>query len=178
VQGSKGNELTGLGALFSSNKIYGHERTSALTPYMKGAIGGIDESKIQTALDIIEANSGTKINFIVCSWGVRRALIEYYKDFNTVLPTLELEGGFKALSFNGIPILVDRFCPEGSMYLLNTDYFKIHQLCDWQWLEGEDGKILKQIAGKPIYTATLVKYAELICERPNAQGLLYGITEK
>ena len=35
-----------------------------------------------------------------------------------------------------------------------------------RWLEGEDGKVLKQVAGKPVYTATLVKYAELLCYRP------------
>ena len=62
------------------------------------------------------------------------------------------------------------------MYLLNTDCFKLYQLCDWQWLEAEDGKILKQVAGKPVYTATLVKYAELVCDLPAAQAKLTGIT--
>ena len=47
----------------------------------------------------------------------------------------------------------------------------------WQWLSGDDGKILKQVPGKPVYTATLVKYADLICARPNGQGVIYGITE-
>lgn len=46
-----------------------------------------------------------------------------------------------------------------------------------RWLEGEDGKVLKQVAGKPVYTATLVKYAELICNRPCGQGALLGIKE-
>jgi hypothetical protein len=90
---------------------------------------------------------------------------------------MEVEGGFKAISFNGIPIVVDRACPAGTMYLLNTDDFKLCQLCDWQWLEAEDGKILKQVPGKAVYTATLVKYAELICERPYGQGRLRGIRE-
>jgi hypothetical protein len=90
---------------------------------------------------------------------------------------MEIEGGFKAISFNGIPVVADRFCPEGTMYLLNTDDFIVHQLCDWQWLEGEDGKILKQVPGKPVYTATLVKYAELMCNKPSGQGMLSGITE-
>ena len=30
------------------------------------------------------------------------------------------------------------------MYLLNTNDFCLHQLCDWQWLEGDDGKVLQQ----------------------------------
>jgi hypothetical protein len=85
---------------------------------------------------------------------------------------MQFDGGFTAMSYNGIPIVVDRFCPAGCMYLLNTDDFKLHQLCDWQWLEGEDGKILKQVPGKPVYAATLVKYAELMCENPGGQARL------
>ena len=46
-----------------------------------------------------------------------------------------------------------------------------------RWLEGDDGKVLKQIAGKPLYSATLVKYADLICDRPIGQAVISGITE-
>ena len=90
---------------------------------------------------------------------------------------MEIPGGYTAINFNGVPIVTDRFCPKGVMYLLHTDSFKLHQLCDWQWLEGEDGKILKQVPGKPVYTATLVKYAELMCDNPAAQAAITGITE-
>ncbi|MBO5736420.1 MAG: phage major capsid protein [Clostridia bacterium] len=178
LQGSGNQEMTGLGAIFSDNAIYGLDRTaSVMRPYKKTSVGEISESTIQKAMDTIEEISGDKVDYIVCSWGVRRALCEYYKKNQVSLPTMELEGGVKAISFNGIPVIADRFCPKGTMYLLNTNHFKIHQLCDWQWLEGEDGKILKQVPGKPVYTATLVKYAELLCENPSAQGALTGITE-
>ena len=93
------------------------------------------------------------------------------------METEELAGGYKAISYNGIPVVADRFCPSGTMYILNTDDFTLHQLCDWQWLAGDDGKVLRQVAGKPVYTATLVKYAELICARPYGQGMISGITE-
>lgn len=179
LHNSQGYELTGLKAIFGDGAIYGVDRSTApmLKPYIKESVGAISESVIQKAIDTIEENSGSKVNFIVCSWGVKRALAEHFRQFSTVMSTVELEGGFKAVSFNGIPVVADRFCPEGTMYLLNTDDFKIHQLCDWKWLEGEDGKILKQIPGKPVYTATLVKYAELMCDRPNGQGMLTDITE-
>ena len=91
---------------------------------------------------------------------------------------MELKGGVKAMSFNGIPVIADRFCPQGEMYLLNSKDFALHQLCDWKWLEGEDGKVIRQVADKPIFKATLVKYAELICSRPCGQALLRDITEK
>ena len=78
---------------------------------------------------------------------------------------------------NGIPIVADRYCPTGTLYLLNTNDFNLHQLCDWQWLSDDDGRVLKQIPGKPVYTATLVKYAELLCSRPCGQGMIKGIVE-
>lgn len=180
VQGSYNNELTGLGAIFgSSSTLYGLTRAnySFLNPYKATSIGTIGEDDIQTALDTIEEISGGAVNYIVCSWGVRRALQALFATNNRNIDTMELAGGYKAMSYNGIPIVADRFCPSGTMYLLNTDDFKLHQLCDWQWLCDDDGKVLKQVAGKPVYTATLVKYAELICANPCGQGVLTGITE-
>ena len=180
IQGSSGYELTGLKAIFSNSKsIYGLERSKNpfLIPYTKEDVGEISENIIQTAIDDIENDAGSTINFIVCSFGVRRALQELFSKNRRSLDTMELAGGFKAMSYNGIPIVADRFCPEGTMYLLNTEDFTLHQLCDWQWMEGDDGKVLKQVPGKPVYTATLVKYADLLCSRPKGQGMLSGITE-
>ncbi len=180
VQQSKDAEITGLEAIFkNSGTLYGVDRSSH-TMLQAQVLNSeeISENIIQTMIDKIEERSGSKVNFIVCSWGVKRALAEYFREYKVAMPTLEFEGGYKAMSFNGIPIVADRFCPSGTMYLLNTDDFKLHQLCDWEWLEGEDGKVLKQEPGKPVYTATLVKYAELMCERPSGQGKIYGIAEK
>lgn len=180
VQGSYNNELTGLKAIFSdTGSIYGLSRAthSWLVPYMKTGAGSITEVMIQTAIDEIEERSGGVINLIICSWGVRRALQNLFAANKRIIDTVELAGGYKAMSYNGIPVVADRFCPDGTMYLLNTADFTLHQLCDWQWLEGDDGKVLKQIAGKPVYSATLVKYADLICARPNGQGMISGITE-
>lgn len=179
LHGSKGNEITGLGAIFGNQDLYGVPRSKGdfMKPYVLEDIGTIDEGIIQEVLDKIEEKSGSTVNFIVCSWGVRRTLLEQYRQNKVVMPTIEFEGGFKALSFNGIPIFADRFCPSGTMYLLNTNDFKLCQLCDWKWLEGEDGKVLKQVPGKPVYTATLVKYVELLCERPGGQGIIKDIAE-
>lgn len=181
VQGSYNKEITGLGAIFkSTGTIYGLDRANHqwLVPYMQTEVGAISETAIQKAIDEIEENTGSKINFIVCSSGVKRALQECLAENKRIVNTSELAGGYTAITYNGIPVVSDRFCPEGTMYLLNTEDFALHQLCDWSWLEGSDGRVLKQVAGKPIYTATLVKYADLLCSRPCGQGMLSGITEK
>ncbi len=179
LQKSYGYEITGLDAIFSEtvDTIYGVDKAACgLEPYMETDVAEITVEKIETVMDKIEEYAGSRIDFIVCSPGVKRAVVAKMREANINVATMEMDG-FKAIDFFGVPMVSDRFCPAGTMYLLNTDDFKLHQLCDWQWLEGEDGKILKQIPGKPVYTATLVKYAELMCERPNAQAKLSGITE-
>ncbi|MBR2384491.1 MAG: phage major capsid protein [Clostridia bacterium] len=181
LQGSFNREITGLGAIFGDNSVlYGLSRSSHdwLVPYKIKNAGEISETMIQKAIDHLDDVHGSKVNFIVCSSGVKRAFQKHLSSYKRNLDVMELNGGCKALSYNGIPIVSDRFCPEGTMYLLNTDDFALHQLCDWKWLEGEDGKVLRQTAGKPTYTATLVKYADLVCTRPCGQAMISGITEE
>ncbi len=179
VQGSYGKELTGLGAIFgNSTTLYGLTRSENLwlTP-QKFTSSTITDVVIQKAIDSLEEISGSQANFIVCSSGVKRAYQNYLATNRSNVDVMNLQGGYTALSYNGIPLISDRFAPEGTMYILNTDDFHLHQLCDWRWLEGDDGKVIRQVAGKPVYTSTLVKYADLICDRPIGQAVITGITE-
>lgn len=179
VQGSYGKELTGLGAIFgNSDYLYGLKRSDNkwLTPYKKTS-STLTDVTIQTAIDNLEEVAGSAADFIVCSSGVKRAYQDYLITNRSNIDVMNLQGGYKAISYNGIPVVSDRFAPKGTMYILNTSDFHLHQLCDWRWLEGDDGKVLKQIAGKPLYSATLVKYADLICDRPIGQAVISGITE-
>ena len=179
VQGSYGKELTGLGAIFGDTAtLYGLNRASNkwLTPYKKTATS-LTDITIQTAMDTLDEVAGSTADFIVCSGGVKRAYQDYLITNRSNVDVMNLQGGYKAISYNGIPVISDRFCPAGAMYVLNTGDFHLHQLCDWRWLEGDDGRIIKQVANKPVYTATLVKYADLICDRPIGQAMISGITE-
>lgn len=182
VQGSYNNELTGLGAIFGEgNTLYGIDKTQNkwLKPKSYVADGGkIDDVTIQKVIDNLEEVAGSTANFIVCPFGVKRAYQEYLTANRTNVDVMNLAGGYKAISYNGIPIVSDRFAPSGTMYVLNTNEFNLHQLCDWRWLEGDDGKIIRQVANKPVYTATLVKYADLICNKPSGQAQITGISEK
>lgn len=180
VQGSYQKEITGLGAIFGdSDTLYGLDRDDHkwLKP-QKFEVEYISDIAIQKAIDAMEEVSGSTADFIVCSAGVKRAYQNYLTGMKYNSNVMELEGGYKAMTYNGIPIVADRFCPEGTMYILNTKDFHLHQLCDWRWLEGDDGRVLKQVNGKPVYSATLVKYVDLICDRPIGQAMITGITEE
>lgn len=179
VQGSKDNEISGLGKIFddAQTSIYGVSKTEYpwLKPYVSTSETEISDILIQQAVDFLDMNVDSQINFIACSSQVRRAYQEYLGAYRRNIDIAELEGGFKTISHNGIPVVADRFVDEDTMYLLNTNDFVMHELCDWKWLEGEDGKILKQNPGFPTYSATLVKYAELICDKPCGQAKISGI---
>ena len=191
VQGSYNKEITGLGAIFGdTEKLYGLTRASNkwLTPYKKTvetlteneiqlAIDKVEDVTIQRAIDSLEEIAASVADFIVCSGEVKRAYQDYLITNRTNIDVMNLQGGYKAISYNGIPIVSDRFVPAGTMYILNSNDFHLHQLCDWRWLEGDDGRIIKQVPNKPVYTATLVKYADLICDRPIGQAMIDGITE-
>ena len=184
VAGSKDMEITGLGKLFDKtekNKVlYGIDRT--LYPWMYPYLNTnndveteIDDIMLQSAINCLEEESGSEVDFISCAGDVRRAYQQYLSAYRRNVDVMNLAGGQKAISFNGIPVVYDRFVADGEMYLLNTKDFAIHQLCDWEWLEGDNGRIIRQAENKPVYTATLVKYAELICDKPNGQAKITNI---
>lgn len=172
--GSYGNELTGLNAIFEDNKLYGHDKTAEeyFTPYVLSTAGSIREIDVLETLEYLEENYNSKINMILCSYKNKKKLVSLFANSKLMVNTVNVEGGYGTLTINGIPVYADRFCPDNRVYFVNTDDFVLNQLCDWEWLEDEDGKILKQVPGKAAYSATLVKYAELICKKPCAQAVI------
>lgn len=181
VQNSYSLEIYGIPYLFDDNisDLYGVSRATfnSLKPLSSALNGALTVSAIQNLLDSIESNNGNGINMLVSGFDVRRAYLSAMASSRLNVDYMNVDGGFKALSYNGIPFVADKFCSENtSLFALNTDDFKLVQLCDWEWLEGDNGKILYHVDGKPIYSATVVKYANLACKRPYGQGRLTGIT--
>ena len=121
--------------------------------------------------------SGRQPDLIMCSFDVRKKYRALIASKGVNVDYLNLDGGFKALSYNGIPVVASKFIDEGEMMVLSTSDFKLCQLNDWDWIQGGvGGSVLHQIPDKAAYSATLVKYANLICTRPAAQYKLTGIT--
>lgn len=161
-QGSKGYEITGLGKIFdtANTTLYGVSVTDYpwLKPYVSAPSSNqdISDTLIQEAIDELEFNHDSQINYIATTAEIRRAYQQYLSACKRNIDVMDLEGGFKTISHNGIPVVADRFVDSGKMFLLNTNDFTLHQLCDWKWLEGENGRILRQNADQPAYSATLV----------------------
>lgn len=79
VQGSKGNEITGLEAIFGNSEyIYGLKRSdySFLKPYTKTIARAVSVGAIQDAIDAVEETSGGAIDFIVASYKMRKQYVD------------------------------------------------------------------------------------------------------
>ncbi len=173
--GSKDKEITGLGAIFDNTipTIYGVSKQDYpfLNPISK-TTSNLTEEDMMGAMDDAEEKSGGEINFICGAYDARRAYQALFQNNKLNVDFTTLCGGYTAITFNGIPFLAENFIDSKTIYFLNSEDFKIHQLGDWAWLENDKGQILKQREGYPTHSATLVKYAELVCARPGAQAKL------
>lgn len=173
------NGITGFKKIFDEGgELYGNVRLkhSLLIPYRENDVGTLTVGALIDKIKYLEMCSRIRPNLILCSRDTRDIVLGASK--TTWLPHRWGNTNYCAIDIDGVPLVADEYCPDGVMYLLNTDDFALHQLCDWRWLE-DDGVILRKSLTKPnTYKATLVKYAELICRRPFAQGVLTGIKEK
>lgn len=180
IHGSMDSELTGLGAIFDSETLYGYDKSDEnyFAPYVADGGGDLTEDLLSGILDYMEENYNSNINMILCSYSTRRKIAALIAENRRVVNTVDARTGLGVVSVNDVPVYADKYCPDDRIIFVNTDDFSLNQLCDWEWLEDEDGKILKQVPGKAAYTATLVKYAELICKKPCAQAVLKNFTTK
>ena len=131
VQNSKDLEITGLGAIFGNNgTLYGLNKANYpwLSPYVDATQKEISDATIQEGLDSLEETGGLSANFITCSRAVRKAYQTYLSYFKRNIDVMDLAGGYKAITYNGIPVFADRFVKDDEMYLLNTDEFTLHHV--------------------------------------------------
>ncbi len=180
-QGSRNKELTGLKAIFSSSgDLYGIPRSSipSLVPRFYSNVGALSDVTIQEHIDRVENFSNCKIDFIALSNEAKYSYLDFLASYKRNVDYMTTDTGFKAISFGGVPMVFERFVDSGEMYMMDTSTLKLHQLCDWRFLETENGNILHQAQDKPVYSATLVKYCDLICNKPNSLVRLMGITRE
>ena len=159
-------KLNGLKYLFDENEkyLYGidKEKNKDILPVIKK----VKEFNWNEILQIIDEHND-EINFMICSPATKRAYMDYQTKMRQNINVQE-NSYFKNILFqNLIPIETNINISNNEIYLINTNDFKFHQLCDWKWFENYDHRILKQCDGKPVYNAKLVKYGDYICHYPN-----------
>ena len=84
------------------------------------------ENVIQERNDLCETRTGSEINYMQC---VRRALHCLLSATKQTVNTMDLKGGFKALSYNGIALVADKYVKAGQLQLLDLNDWAMYR---WQ----------------------------------------------
>jgi hypothetical protein len=88
-----------------------------------------------------------------------------------------LDGGFKAVDFNGTPLVPDSQCKRGVIWYVNPSTLEIWRTEDYRWIPGSSGNVLDKVSGQDAFDATLGHYGDLVCTMRNKNGVLQGISE-
>ena len=128
---------------------------------------------MQASLTAVEKNGG-KTDLIVTTPDLRDSYAALLVADKRHVNTLDLDGGFKALEYSGIPVVADRDCTENTMYFLDTSHLFLFQTQGWDWMD-KDGAILSRVSGYDAYEAVLTWYANLGTDRPRAHSFLRDV---
>jgi hypothetical protein len=145
---------------------------------------------LQQAYDVTEIESDEVPGLILANHAIKRRYAALLVADKRYPPggDITLDGGYKALEFNGTPLVADKDASLslGTNNSLNRIYFltmsslEMQVLRDWGWLD-EDGSVLKMKPATESYAdawqAYMGAYLEMGIVRPNANCVLKDITE-
>jgi len=125
-----------------------------------------------------EVTEGVEIDAICTTGKIKNRYMDLLRAERRYVNTMTLDGGFKAVEYNGIPLLADKDCPRGRMNFVNMDSLALFVGKEFDFLGGgQNGEYLHWITGYDAYEIVLRYYAELGCFRRNANAAIVDIDE-
>ena len=182
IAGSRNNEMMGLSGIVSATATL-QGLAVADYPWWKakvlansGTNRAISDTLLQTAIDTLEANSSGMCTAMYTSFGVRRAYQALLTATKHLVNTQELKGGYKAITYNDLPIIADKDAPANKIFVVDENELQVFRLGDFDWMQ-DDGAILSRVSGYDAYEAVLYVYQELGTSMRNAHVLISDVTE-
>ena len=183
-------QFTGLPAAVddgTGTATYGNiTRSSTVNPWWRSkvyAAGSVNPTR-QNVLQYISGTVkyGAEVpTFGVCGFGTWTLLAQDYvgQEQYVITPGSGFDGdsngpqaGFRALMVAGVPIYPDPYCPEGTLYLLNTNYLSlyIHEQGQFVFTGFESTLPNWQIG----YVGAVLTIAELVSTKPKSMTKVTG----
>ena len=145
-------------------------------PSSAGTARSLNLDIMQEAFDNVEIKNGGDVTLILTTAGIRRKYLDLLRADRRFVKEMTLDGGFKAVDYNGSPLVVDIHATNYDMYFLDESTFAIYNMSDIDWMD-KDGAVLCRVSGYDAYEATLFWYLELGCSARNKNCRLTDINE-
>jgi len=174
VQGSKGREITGLGAIYDSNvsSIYGVTKADNawINPFVIDANNDISDVVITDAIRCATKRNG-KIDMIFAGGDAYNAYEYYMREsgINTNIIEKRLfragSAGYDIMFGDRIATLIrSDFVPTDEMWGVDSTQFELRQT-GWDFVDYQ-GSPFVLMPDTSVYRALLANYMELICKNP------------
>lgn len=154
--------------------IHGYWRANVNDPL--AGLRTLDDLMMQEAHDLMEEIGNARLEFILTSYGVRRAYKALAGADRRFDKTLDFDLGQRALDFNGAPLIAERYVSPGRLYLVDRAPLVIAMEDDWHWIE-EDNSVLFRVPRYDKFGADLGTAFEFCTKRRNALAMIGSIRE-
>jgi hypothetical protein len=128
---------------------------------------------IQAGFSAVEKNGGS-VKMVIGDHDMRDAYAALVVADKRYVNTMDLDGGFKGLEINGVPLVADVDCMPNTLFFIDTDHLQIMQMNSWSWMD-KDGAVLSRVSGSDAYEAVLYWYADFVTDRPRAHSFLRDV---
>ena len=178
-------QFTGLPAAVSDSGTYGNIDRSTYTwwkskTYAAGSVNPTRQNILQYISGTVK-NGAEVPTFGVCGFGTWTLLAQDYvgQEQYVLTPGSGFDGdangpqsGFRALMVAGVPIYPDPYCPEGTVYFLNSNYLSlyIHEQGSFVFTGFESTLPNWQIG----YVGAVLMIAELVNTKPKSMTKVTG----
>jgi hypothetical protein len=128
-----------------------------------GVARAMTDALLLKVLGVVRAKSRRVPNLAVCQPGVVLKYSEQFLPLRRIMgQDVELKGGYKPISGlqhagGVIPVLEDLDCPDGRLFLINTEAFRMADLVGAEWFDG-DGAQFTRVTDKDAIEGYIRKY--------------------
>lgn len=130
----------------------------------------------QQLMDLEDQTAAGSIDLWVTTHGIRRQYLNLLVAAKQYVNTMELDGGFKSLTYDGRPLVVDKDATRGRIYGLSLETLFIASETDYNWMDA-DGSILTRMENQDAFQACLYHYWEMGTDARNRNGLIQDILD-
>jgi hypothetical protein len=129
----------------------------------------------------MSATANPKDYLIVTTFGIGKQLIQSVLGQRTMpisgSEKLRLPNGYECDTILGIPMVMDPYCPLGTVYLLHLPSLNWVDALDWSPVQYENSGSVRFVAGQDAFEVSMSSYMNLMTQQRNAHASIIGYTD-